>query len=98
MRSSGGYPPIPCSVKHPRVAPVAAISRAIPSTWSVLERTAPTFGSGLATAIWISLMGSRSLDHGPMLHQQIPQDRAVAVVRVLAVTADRNIRLMRQHR
>jgi hypothetical protein len=28
----------------------------MPSIWSVLERTAPTVGLGLATAIWISLM------------------------------------------
>src|SRR5215813_12640529 len=45
-----------CSVKQPSVTPAAAISRAIASIWSVLERTAPTVGLGLAKAIWISLM------------------------------------------
>ena len=53
-----------CSVKQPRVTPAAAISQAMPSIWSVLERTAPTVGLGLAKAIWISLMADILPDPG----------------------------------
>src|SRR6185369_14759983 len=53
-----------CSVKQPRVTPAAAISQAMPSIWSVFERTAPTVGLGLAKAIWINLMADILPDPG----------------------------------